>query len=307
MKIFHCDILSFPLPEQQEFLVSKYELLTEAVVASGLCARRQLRTAPPATLEQITGVHDTGFVERLLAGEMSAEEIRDVGLPWSAEIVERARRTAGATIEACRWALAEGFALHLGGGTHHAFAGRARGLCWLNDCAIAARAMIAEGLADRVLILDCDVHQGDGTASIFREDPEVFTFSIHGGYSYPYRKQPADLDIDLPAGTGDGAYLDALDEGLDTALQRFEPDLVIYLAGADVYRDDRFGRLALSIEGVARRDRMVFERFAEKGTPVAVTLAGGYARQIEEAVEIHLQTAHLASEFHRGARGRVEL
>ncbi len=299
MKIIHSDILSFPLYENQSFLVSKYQRLTRRIIAAGLASPDELLTPAEATLAQITRVHDPDYVDRLLKGQLSDHEIREVGLPWSPQIIERARRTAAATVETCRWALQQGVALHLGGGTHHAFSDRAKGFCWLNDCAIAAQAMIAEGLASRVLILDCDVHQGDGTAAIFRDAPNVFTFSIHGCTSYPYHRQPGDLDIDLPADAGTTAYLEALEKGLETALDRFQPELVIYLAGADVYEDDRFGCLALSREGIAQRDRMVLSRFAEFRIPVAVTLAGGYARLIEEAVEIHMQTARIAFEFHR--------
>ncbi len=299
MKIFHSDIFSFPLYENQDFLVSKYQMLIQRILADGLAGPDELLTPPEATRAEITRVHDPDYVDRLLKGQLSAREIREVGLPWSPQVIERAKRSAGATLEACRWAIREGVALHLGGGTHHAFSDRAKGFCWLNDCAIAARAMIAEGVAKRVLILDCDVHQGDGTAAIFRDDPRVFTLSIHGGSSYPYHRQPGDLDIELPIDTGDGAYLEALEQGLAAALERFQPDLVIYLAGADVYRDDRFGSLGLTRQGIARRDRRVFSLFATTGTPVAVTLAGGYAAQIEDAVEIHYQTARIAFEFHR--------
>lgn len=300
MKIFYSNIFSFPLHENQDFLVSKYPLLIRRVLGSGSVVPHELLVPPAAPLEAITRVHQPHYVHRLLKGLLSRREIRDVGLPWSPQIIERARQTVAATVEACRWALKEGIALHLGGGTHHAFADRARGFCWLNDCAIAARSIIAEGLVTRVLILDCDVHQGDGTAVIFRSDPAVFTFSIHGISSYPYRKEPGDLDIVLPAGTGNGAYLEALENGLDTALHRFKPDLVIYLAGADVFGDDRYGSLSLTAEGIAQRDRMVLSRFASSRTPVAITLAGGYAWQIEDVVEIHFQTTSIASEFFRG-------
>ncbi len=300
MKIFYCDTLSFPLREGQDFLVSKYRLLREAIVAAGWAGTEGLLDPPEATLEELVRVHDPDYVRRLLQGNLSAEELREVGIPWSPAIIERARRTAGATIETCRWALREGMALHLGGGTHHAFRDRAKGFCWLNDCAIAARAMRAEGRVCRTLILDCDVHQGDGTAAIFCQDPEVFTFSLHGCRSYPYHREASDLDIDLPGGTGDRAYIAALEEGLNAVLERFLPDLVIYLAGADVYRNDRFGCLALSPAGIARRDRTVFSTFAALDIPVAVTLAGGYARRIEDAVAIHLRTVQIARKFHRG-------
>ncbi|BCR04245.1 histone deacetylase [Desulfuromonas versatilis] len=305
MKIFHSDILSFPLHPNQDFLVAKYELLIRRILSAGFARPRELLTPPEATLEEITRVHDPDYVERLLKGQLSPRELREVGLPWSPGIIERARRSTGATIEACRWALREGVALHLGGGTHHAFRNRAKGFCWLNDCAIAARAMIAEQRVRRVLILDCDVHQGDGTAAIFRGDPDVFTFSIHGSSSYPYHRKPGDLDIDLPSDTGDQAYLQALEAGLKTALERFTPELVIYLAGADIYEGDRYGSLSLSLDGIGLRDRLVFDCFARSETPLAVTLAGGYSAQIEDAVEIHFQTARIAFEYHQRRNVRI--
>ena len=302
MKIFHSDIFDFPLHEGQDFLIRKYELLSQRIIAAGLAKPAELLTPPEATYTEITQIHTYDYVDHLLEGTLSPQEITDVGLPWSPKIIERARRTAGATTETCRWALKEGIAIHLGGGTHHAFADRAKGFCWLNDCAIAAKAMIAEGTVKQVLILDCDVHQGDGTAAIFRDDPTVFTFSIHGSSTYPYHKEPGDLDIGLPIDTVDEDYLDALKGGLETALDRFQPNLVIYLAGADIYEDDRFGCLALSQEGIGLRDQIVFDCFSQTKTPVAVTLAGGYAAQIQDAVEIHYQTALHAYSYHSRLR-----
>lgn len=307
MKIFHSDILDFPLYKDQGFLISKYELLIQKITANGLAKTDELLRPSEATYADITLVHTPDYVDHLLKGQLSPQEISDVGLPWSPQIIERARRTAGATIETCKWALKEGVALHLGGGTHHAFADRAKGFCWLNDCAIAAKVMITEGLVTNVLILDCDVHQGDGTAVIFRKDPAVFTFSIHGSSTYPYHKVSSDLDIELPRDTVNKDYLDALKRGLKTALGRFQPDLVIYLAGADVYEDDRFGCLALNQEGIGLRDRLVFDCFGKTNTPVAVTLAGGYAEQIQDAVEIHFQTVLNAFNFHRGEGKKMYL
>jgi acetoin utilization deacetylase AcuC-like enzyme len=209
--------------------------------------------------------------------------------------VERSRRSSGATLEACRAAFSDGVAVNLAGGTHHAFRDRGEGYCVFNDAAIAALAMQAERLAARVVVIDCDVHQGDGTAAIFADDPSVFTLSIHGANNFPFTKQSSDLDIELADGTTDEAYLDALQHGLVTALGRARPDLAIYLAGADPYQDDRLGRLAVSKAGLRERDRLVLETLAQWGIPVAVTMAGGYARHIEDTVDIHFATVETAA------------
>jgi acetoin utilization deacetylase AcuC-like enzyme len=210
-------------------------------------------------------------------------------------MVERSRRSAGATVEACRAALGGGLGVNLAGGTHHAFADHGAGYCVFNDSAVAARAMQAEGRARRVAVIDCDVHQGDGTAAILRGDDTVFTFSIHGAGNFPFRKQRSDLDLELPDGTGDDAYLDALEAGVRQALEAARPDLAIYLAGADPYFDDRLGRLALTKGGLAERDRVVFHYTRRAGLPLAISMAGGYARRIEDTVDIHFQTVSAAS------------
>lgn len=209
-------------------------------------------------------------------------------------MVERSRRSAGATIAACRAALAHGVAANLAGGTHHAFRDRGEGFCIFNDAAIAARAMQAEGRAQRILIVDCDVHQGNGTASILRGDDSIFTFSMHGARNFPFAKEESDLDIELPDGCTDAAYLLRLDEGLTTAFDLSRPDLVIYLAGADPYHDDRLGRLGLSFAGLAERDRHVYAQCKIRDVPIAIAMAGGYARQIDDTVHIHNMTIRLA-------------
>ena len=250
-----------------------------------------------ATDEGIMRAHDPVYIHRLQNGELSDKEIRRVGLPWSPEMVRRARYSAGATIEACRAALDEGIAVNLGGGTHHAFSDHGQGYCWLNDCVIAARAIQDEGLAGNILIIDCDVHQGNGTAAIAKNDPTIFTFSIHGKNNFPYHKETSDLDIELADGTDDAAYLNALKKGLRESTRAAEADLLIYLAGADPYLDDRFGRLALTKKGLAERDRIVFQNRIEAGLPMAVTMAGGYARNVQDTVDIHFQTVLSALEF----------
>lgn len=209
-------------------------------------------------------------------------------------MVERSRRSAGATLGACRAALEDGVAANLAGGTHHAFHDRGEGFCVFNDAAIAARAMQAEGRAKQILIVDCDVHQGNGTASILRGDDSIFTFSIHGARNFPFEKEQSDLDIELPDGCNDEAYLMRLEEGLNTAFDISRPDLVIYLAGADPYKNDRLGRLDLSIDGLLERDRRVFIHCLRQKTPVAIAMAGGYARDINDTVIIHTNTILLA-------------
>lgn len=254
-----------------------------------------LQVPEAATDEQIGRVHHKAYLEKLTRGTLSAQEIRRIGFPWSLELVERARRSVGGTINACRAALVDGKGINLAGGTHHAHAKFGSGYCLLNDCAIAARVLQADYLLQRVLILDCDVHQGDGTASIFSEDPSVFTFSIHGERNFPFRKTASDLDLPLEDGTGDEAYLLILDDGLRDVFDSFQADLVIYLAGADPYFDDRLGRLSLSKNGLSQRDQLVLENCQKAALPVAIVMAGGYARDIMDTVDIHLNTLRLAT------------
>ena len=256
----------------------------------------ELRVPEPASDEEILRAHDPDYVRRLLNGELSAKEIRRVGLPWSPEMVRRTRYSVGGTIAACRAALEEGVAVNLGGGTHHAFRDHGQGYCWLNDTAIAARAMQAEGLVRKILIIDCDVHQGNGTAAILKDDATIFTFSIHGKNNFPYQKEKSDLDVELADGTDDAAYLAALEKGIIRSLENFSADLVIYLAGADPYQEDRFGRLALTKQGLAQRDRLVLRHCFAAGLPAAVTMAGGYARNLKDIVDINFQTVAAALE-----------
>ena len=290
MKIFYTDTFPIPLPENHSFPKSKYDLLRRRIMESQIAQHVDLKIPRPATYEEIIRAHDPTYIHRLQNGELSAKEIRRVGLPWSAEIVRRARYSAGGTIEACRAALEEGIAVNLGGGTHHAFSDHGQGYCWLNDSVIAARAIQAEGLAGSILIIDCDVHQGNGTAAIVKNDPTIFTFSIHGKNNFPYQKEKSDLDIALENGADDAVYLKALEKGLKESMGVAGADLVIYLAGADPYKDDRFGRLALTKNGLAARDRLVFQRCLEAGLPTAVTMAGGYARNVQDTVDIHFQS-----------------
>jgi acetoin utilization deacetylase AcuC-like enzyme len=299
VRLFYADHYVLPLPAGHRFPMEKYARLRERVVSENVAPPDQLHAPRAATEEELCRAHDPRYVRRVSDGELTPAEIRRIGFPWSPEMVERSRRSSGATLEACRAALEEGVAVNLAGGTHHAFADRGEGYCIFNDSAIAARAMQAEGRAERVLVVDCDVHQGNGTASIFADDPTVFTFSIHGARNFPLRKEKSDLDVELPDGVEDEAYLSHLAPALAEAISRCRPDLAIYVSGADPYAGDRLGRLSLSREGLAERDRVVFAALRGAGVSVAVTMAGGYARDIDDTVAIHLQTVRAAAGFAR--------
>ena len=266
-------------------------------MAAGLVAHEDLVVPEPATDEQILRAHDEDYLARVKTGELAPKDVRRIGLPWSPELVVRTRCSVGGTIAACRAALRDGIAVSLAGGTHHAFRDQGQGYCVFNDSVIAARTMQAEGAVGRVVILDCDVHQGNGTAAILADDSTIFTFSIHGARNFPFHKERSDLDIELEDGTGDAGYLEALQAGLTRTLELANADLAIYLAGADPYADDQLGRLALSKAGLAQRDRLVFELCRGAGLPVAAVMSGGYGRQIEDTVDIHLRTVCIAAEM----------
>ncbi len=299
MKIFYTDHFTFPLRGREHFPIEKYALLRQHVSAAGIIKPEGWCVPAPAKDEEILRVHEKSYFDRVVSGKLTRKEVLRIGLPWSRALVVRCRRSCGATIEACRNALTDGISLSLAGGSHHAFPDRGEGYCLFNDCAVAARALQFEGPVKRVLIIDCDVHQGNGTAAVFRDDPTVFTFSIHGERNFPFHKEESDLDIPLKDNTGDKAYLAALDAGLKRSLKKARADFAIYIAGADPYVDDRYGRLSLSQAGLAERDRMVFQHLGESGLPVAVTMGGGYARKILETVRIQLQTVRLAASHAR--------
>jgi acetoin utilization deacetylase AcuC-like enzyme len=227
-------------------------------------------------------------------GALSPAEQKAIGFPWSQPLVERSRRSSGATLAAAREALTRGWGANLAGGTHHAFRDRGEGFCVFNDAAIASRALQAEAGLTRIAVIDCDVHQGNGTAAIFAGDDSVFTFSIHGARNFPFAKESSDLDVELADGTGDDEYLWHLERALDETLERSRPQLAFYLAGADPYEGDRLGRLKLTKAGLARRDERVLGTLASRHIPVAIAMAGGYARDIEDSVDIHANTIRTA-------------
>ena len=302
MKIFTYDQFTFPLPKGHRFPAEKYRLLREAVEAAQIVSPEDLIVPTPATTNQLQRAHSNEYLDKVENGRFSPQEIRQIGLPWSPELVLRCKHSVGATIAACRVALQDGIAATLGGGTHHARRDEGEGFCIYNDVAVAARTMQAEGRVHRVAVIDCDVHQGNGTAQITAGDDSIFTFSIHGEKNFPFHKVPSDLVIGLPDDTEDEAYLSELAPGVKQTLARSQPDLVIYLAGADVFEGDRLGRLCLTKAGIAARDRLVLARCREAGVPVAVVMAGGYGRSIQETVAIQLQTIQIAAQ-----KGRLEI
>jgi acetoin utilization deacetylase AcuC-like enzyme len=303
VKIFYSDQFVLPLPDGHKFPMVKYSMLRERVVASGICGDGELRIPRAVTDEEILRAHEAGYLRRVVGGTLDRKEVRRIGFPWSEQMVERSRRASGGTVGACLAALEEGFAANLAGGTHHAFTDRGEGFCVFNDTAIAARVMQAKGLMEKVVVIDTDVHQGNGTAEIVRGDSSIFTFSMHGAKYFPFNKEESDLDVALPDGADDTEFLDALGSGLHRALDA-GADLAIYLAGADPFEGDRLGRLSVSKDALAERDRMVMESCLERGVPVAVTMAGGYAREISHTVDIHLRSIMTASELHEKRKGR---
>lgn len=278
--------------------MQKYTLLREAVATA--CPDVELVLPPRATDEDLLRVHCPGYVERVMLGSLSQAEQRKIGFPWSSAMAERSRRVSGATKAALADALSgEGVAVNLAGGTHHAFFDSGGGYCIFNDAVIAAKAALASGLARRVLIVDLDVHQGNGTAALCESTPEITTFSMHGARNYPAVKQRSDLDVDLPTGMADAAYLQALSEHLPRAFAMADADAVIYLAGADPFELDRLGLLKLTKSGLLARDQMVLDACLARGTALAVTMAGGYAPEVNDIVEIHLNTVRAAADFAR--------
>ncbi len=281
--------------------MAKYRLLREAVAE--MHADIAFAEAPRATDDDLLLAHTADYVCQVSTGTLEAARQREIGFPWSEAMVERSRRSAGATIAASRQAMQDGVAVNLAGGTHHAYANKGAGFCVFNDAAIAARRLQRDAACNghplRVAVVDLDVHQGNGTASILKDDPTVFTLSLHGEKNYPFRKEASDLDVGLPDGCSDVEYLDALQGALDVMFGRFAPDLIIYLAGADPHEGDRLGRLHLTFDGLGERDSMVFDAAHARGIPVTVTMAGGYGNAIANTVAIHRQTVALAAQAQR--------
>ncbi len=293
MKAFYSDTFVLPLPEHHRFPMSKYRRLRERLLDEAVLDAADLHVAEPIGWDELHLVHDPGYVDAVAHGTLSADAQRRIGFPWSPMMVERSRRSVGATLAAARAVLAPGgdtVAANLAGGTHHAFRDRGEGYCVFNDVAVAAAVLLRDGAIARAAAVDCDVHQGNGTAAIFRGQPWMFTLSLHGARNFPFRKERSDLDVTFEDGAGDDEYLAALAAHLPAALDGHRPELVFYLAGADPYEGDRLGRLKLSIAGLRARDALVFAACRERGLPVVVAMSGGYAPDVEAIVTIHVNT-----------------
>jgi len=290
MKLFHTDLFVLPLPEGHRFPMLRYRWLRERLEASGLFGSDDFCVPAAATDEQLLRVHTEDWIQRVTDGSLSSDELRRIGFPWTLQMVERCRRSTGATVAASRCALVEGVSANLAGGTHHAFPNRGAGYCVFNDVAVAVRAMQSEGRIRNAIVADGDVHQGDGTAFIFRDDPSVKTFSLHAAKAFPARKMRSDVDLELPPGADDEMYLRAWHQGLNCVAERFDADIVYFVAGADPYVGDTLGGLAVSKDGLAERDQMLYELCRSRNWPVVIVMAGGYALDINDIVDIQFQT-----------------
>ena len=290
--LYYTDHHHFPLPEGHRFPVTKYRRIRELLESTGLF---DLRPAPLAEASQVEVAHDPDYVRQFIEGTLPRETMRRIGFPWSEGLVRRTLASVGATLAASEQALTTGFGGTLAGGTHHAFRAEGAGYCVFNDIAIAIESLRKQGKASRLAVIDLDVHQGDGTAQMFENDPDVLTFSMHGGKNFPFRKQRSKIDIELEDGTEDGIYLEKLASAL-LAVREFQPEFVFYQAGVDPLDSDRLGRLSLTMNGLRERDRMVFELVGRQGWPVVVTLGGGYSEPITRTAEAHAQTFRMAVE-----------
>jgi acetoin utilization deacetylase AcuC-like enzyme len=300
MDVYYTGQFVLPLPEGHRFPMAKYQMLRDRLLAE--CPDIVLKTASAASNGMLALVHTPEYIHALTSGSIAAPAMREIGFPWSEAMVARARMSVGATIDACRSAFKSGLAANIAGGTHHSYAHKGSGFCVFNDSAVAARLMQAVWSRERanvhqplqVAVIDLDVHQGNGTADIFQADTSVFTLSIHGAKNFPFKKETSDLDVELPDGCQDDAYLHALDLALDELERRFKPGLIIYLAGADPHEGDRLGRLKLSLDGLEARDRRVFDWAWQRRVPLAFSMAGGYGNDIKATIQVQMNTYHVA-------------
>ncbi|MEZ5441235.1 MAG: histone deacetylase [Lysobacterales bacterium] len=292
---FYSDCFELPLPDGHRFPMAKYRLLRERVQRHADELGVELLRPPRASDEALCRVHDAGYVASIDNGSIEASALRRIGFPWSPQMAERSRRVSGASMAAAELACERGLAVNLAGGTHHAQRARGGGYCIFNDTIVAARHAQALGLASRVLVVDLDVHQGNGTAALVRDDPSIFSLDLYAARNYPAFKEVADLAVPLPDGCEDEAYLQALTTHLPQAFERSQPELVFYLAGADPYVGDRLGYLSLTKSGLAKRDRCVIDSCRQRDLPLVISMAGGYAERVEDIVDIHFETVRLAS------------
>ncbi len=295
VKIAYDSIYAHPLPEGHRFPMLKYELIPEQLLHEGTITAENIFSPAPCALEIVLWTHDAEYVDKLLQQTLNTSEQRKIGFPQSPALTQRELIITQGTIDCCHYALQFGAALNVAGGTHHAFADRGEGFCLLNDFGVAANYLLKKQLAQQILIIDLDVHQGNGTASLFAQEPRVFTFSMHGAHNYPFHKEQSDLDIPLPDGIDDAAYLNLLEQNLKQLFTQVKPDFVFYLSGVDILATDKFGKLKISMEGCKQRDAMVFEHCKKQKTPVVVAMGGGYSPDVRDIVEAHCNTFRLAN------------
>lgn len=291
-------IYAHPLPENHRFPMLKYELIPQQLLYEGTCTPSHFFKPNPCEREVVLGTHDTGYFEKLISQQLSASEQRKIGFPQSSQLIQRELIITQGTIDIALHALNHGVGLNIAGGTHHAFAERGEGFCLLNDMAVAANYLLKNKLCRNILIIDLDVHQGNGTAKLMENNPQVFTFSMHGGSNYPFHKEKSDLDVELENGTTGEAYLALLTEHLPKIIESFQPDFAFYLAGVDILNTDKFGKLDVSLDACKQRDEMVFKTLKHVGIPVAVALGGGYSPDIKDIVEAHCNTFRLAVDLY---------
>ena len=300
MMIAYDPVYAHPLPEGHRFPMLKYELIPGQLLYEGIISQEQLFSPQPCTDQSILLTHDASYLQKLTELTLSPSEQRRIGFPLTAELVHRERVITQGTIDCCQHAFEHGVSLNVAGGTHHAFADRGEGFCLLNDFAVAANYLLHNNRARRLLVADLDVHQGNGTASIFSADPRVFTFSMHGKNNYPFHKEKSDLDLELPDGIKGQEYLSMLTNHLPGILEEVKPDLVFYLSGVDVLETDRFGKMKLSVEDCRSRDEIVFRLLSRKSIPCVVAMGGGYSPSIQTIVQAHCNTFRAAREWYEG-------
>ncbi len=285
------------MPQRHRFPMAKYRLLRERIGQSEHLSHCQLLIPDAATDEQLLTCHTADYLGKIKTGDLSDLEVRRIGFPWSKKLVERSRRSTGASISAGLSALEDGLSVNLAGGTHHSFADSGQGFCVFNDVCVAAHVLQERSLIQSALFFDCDVHQGNGTASIARNNPNLYACSLHGDKNYPFRKMESDLDVALPSGCDDDQYLAETELALSRVTAEFEPDIVFYLAGADPFAGDRLGLLSLTKDGLRQRDELVLNFFRARNVPVAISMAGGYAPEISDIVDIHFATVETAAKL----------
>ncbi len=296
LKIAFSPIYKYELPEKHRFPMIKYELIPEQLLYEGTVSEAQFFHPDPLTEEEILWTHDAEYWEKLKHQRLSKKEVRAIGFPMSEKLIQRGRHIANGTVQCALYAREHGVAMNVAGGTHHSFTHKGEGFCVFNDIAIASNYLLNHGIAQKILVVDLDVHQGNGTAQIFQHDSRVFTFSMHGAKNYPHRKVPSDLDIGLPDRTEDGPYLKKLREALPRLIDEVQPDQVFYLSGVDVIYSDKLGRLSLSLQGCRERDEFVLKTCKQNGLPVAISMGGGYSERLAHIIEAHANTFRVAEE-----------